>query len=275
MGPSLDEQTMMTEDRIPTLGDMVRGLREDAGQWVAHISPHWMQGRTAFGGITAALALAAARNVLPDLPALRSMQVAFLRPITEEVRFDVTLVRAGRTASFVQVDCHSGDALGARCTFVFGAARDSIIVHDYGQAPDVPGPEACPELVRRSSGPSFFRNFEARLADGAQLASGSDRPEMVVWGRLIARDDVAPEIAFVCNADNLPPAAMATFPKGAPISTITWTVDIARMPADSDWQLTRTTSKQAADGYSVQDMEIRDRDGQLLASAQQLVALFL
>jgi acyl-CoA thioesterase len=202
------------------------------------------------------------------------MQVSFLRPISEEVEFRVELIRAGRSSSFVQVDCISADKLGARCTFVFGGSRESAYTHDYIAPQNVPRPEDSPELIRRSSGPSFFKNFEARLADGAQLASGSDRPEMVVWTRLAARDDVDPEIAFVCNADNLPPAAMATFTAGAPVSTITWAVDIARMPADNDWQVTRTTSKHSADGYSVQDMEIRSRDGVLLASAQQLVALF-
>ncbi|WP_162183046.1 thioesterase family protein [Pseudooceanicola atlanticus] len=264
----------MSEEKVPSLGDMVRDLSGQDGRIAAHISPHWMQGRTAFGGITASLALAATRLAQPDLPALRSMQVSFLRPIAEDVTFEVDLIRQGRTSSFVQVDCVSGGKVGARCTFVFGAARESAYAHDYIAPQTVPLPDDCPDLVRRSSGPSFFRNFEAKLADGAQLASGSDRPEMVVWTRLAARDDVDPEIAFICNADNLPPAAMATFTKGAPVSSVTWALDVARMPQDNDWQLTRTTSKHAADGYSVQDMEIRALDGQLLASAQQMVALF-
>ena len=257
----------MTDDKVPSLGDMVRGLSGKDGQVTAHISAHWMQGRTAFGGITAALALAATRQTLPELPALRSMQVSFLRPITEEVRFDVALIRQGRTSSFVQVDCISGDKLGARCTFVFGADRESA-------APRMSDVDSLPDLVRRSTAPSFFDNFEARVADGDPLISGSTRPEVLVWSRLLARDDIDPEIAFICNADSLPPAAMTTFTVPAPISTITWSLDMARCPSDTDWTLTRTTSKQAANGYSVQDMEIRARDGALLASAQQMVALF-
>jgi len=68
---------------------------------------------------------------------------------------------------------------------------------------------------------------------------------------------------------------MTCFTERAPISTITWSVDFARMPEKIDWVWTRTTSKQAAEGYSVQDMELRDTDGALLASAQQMVALFI
>ncbi len=264
----------MTTEQIPSLGDMVRDLSGSDGTVSAHISPHWMQGRTAFGGITAALGLAAARLSLPDLPELRSAQISFMRPISEEVTFDVSLIRAGRTASFVQVDCISGEKLGARLTFVFGAPRPSAYHHENSPAPDLPGPDNCVELVRRSSGPSFFNNFEARLADGDQLGSGSDRPEMSVWTRLLDGADVSPEIALLCTGDSLPPAAITTFTTRVMISTITWSLDIARLPADNDWQLIRTTSKHSADGYSVQDMDIRDRSGQLLASAQQMVALF-
>lgn len=263
------------DDQIPTLADLVDGMTGEPGRLTGHLSPYWMQGRTAFGGITAALALAAARKSLPDLPDLRSMQVAFLRPILQEVTFEVTLIRAGRTASFVQVDCVSDDALGARITFVFGAARPSTVVHDFAPVPATPNPDECESLIRRSGAPSFFVNFDAAIIEGDQLISGSDRPELIVWSKLKETAGVSTEIALICNADSMPPAAMTTFTERAPISTITWSLDIAHMPQTTDWVWTRTTSKQAADGYSVQDMELRDRDGRLVASAQQMVALFL
>lgn len=259
----------------PTLARLIDTMTGEAPHLTAHLSASWMQGRTAFGGITAALALAAARKSLPDLPALRSMQVAFLRPVLQEVTFEVTLIRAGRTASFVQVDCLSDAALGARITFVFGADRPSTVVHDYAPVPETPDPESCDTLVRRSGAPSFFDNFDACTIDGDPLISGSDRPELIVWSRLVDATGVSPEVALICNADSMPPAAMTTFEKPAPISTITWSLDLARTPDHADWVWTRTTSKQAANGYSVQDMELRDRDGSLIASAQQMVALFL
>lgn len=262
------------DDYKPNLADMVSSLSGEPGRLTAHLSPWWMQGRTAFGGITAALALAATRESLPDLPDLRSMQAVFMRPILDEVTFEVTLIRSGRTASFVQVDAISDDALGARMTFVFGASRPSKIVHDYAPVPPVPAPDTCKELIRRSSQPSFFANFDAVIIEGDQLVSGSDRPELIVWSKLLETEGVAPEVALVCNADSMPPAAMTCFTERAPISTITWGLDIARIPQRIDWLWTRTTSQQAADGYSVQDMELRDTDGSLVASAQQMVAIF-
>lgn len=264
----------MTDPQIPSLADMVASLTGTPGAQTAHLSPWWMQGRTAFGGITAALALAATRQAHVDLPALRAMQATFLRPLFDEVTFDVTLIRTGKTASFVQVDCLSADALGARLMFTFGAPRPSKVIHDFTKTPDLPAPASCPELQRRSKQPSFFANFEARIIAGDQLVTGSDRPELIVWSRLLDINGVTPEIALICNADSMPPAAMPTFTERAPVSTITWGLDVAHMPDSTDWVWTRTTSKQAADGYSVQDMELRHTDGSLIASAQQLVALF-
>ena len=83
-----------------------------------------------------------------------------------------------------------------------------------------------------------------------------------------------PEIALVCIADSLPPAAMTGFRTLAPISTITWTLDLARIPDRNDWISIRTASLQADEGYSVQDMALHDAGGRLIGSAQQLVALF-
>lgn len=264
----------MHDDHKPSLADLVNGLTGEDGRLTGRLSPWWMQGRTAFGGITAALALAAARKSLPDMPDLRSMQVTFMRPVLQELGFEVTLLRSGRTASFVQVDVISDEAVGARCLFTFGADRPSKIVHDYAPVPPMPAPDTCTPLVRRSGAPSFFANFDAVIIEGDQLVSGSDRPELIVWSTLLETEGVSPEIALICNADSMPPAAMPCFTERAPVSTITWSLDVARIPEKTDWVWTRTTSKQASDGYSVQDMELRDTDGSLLASAQQMVALF-
>lgn len=257
-----------------TLNELIERMETGPEGTLGHISANWMQGRTAFGGITAALALAAIRRDLPDLPQLRSVQMTYLRPIGADIVVRVELVRAGRTASFVRVEVHSEGAMGAQGMFVFGAARDSAQVHDYVTAPALPGPEDCPEFARRGASPSFIWNFEVKQADGDPLISGSDRPEMSVWGRLKETEGVSSEIALVCLADVLPPAAMTGFTQPAPISTITWQVDLARIPPQPDWVCIRTTSQQAAEGYSLQDMDLRDRDGRLLGSAKQLVALF-
>ena len=259
---------------MSTLGTLLRDLVPGPDGIAAHIPEGWMQGRTAFGGITAALALAAARLALPDLPRLRTMQVAYLRPIGADVTLHVGLVRAGRTSSFVRVEACAQDAIGATFLFVFGAARPSRHRHDHAPAPALPAPGDCPAFLPGGAGPNFLGRFNLKLAEGPHLVTGSDTPAFTTWSRLADDSDVPPEIALVCIADSLPPAAMTGFRTLAPISTITWTLDLARIPDRNDWISIRTASLQADEGYSVQDMALHDAGGRLIGSAQQLVALF-
>jgi len=263
----------MDQTEAPTLSQLIAAMHSTSDGFTAKIPETWMQGRTAFGGITAALALEAARRTLADLPQLRAAQLTYMRPITTDVRFEVTLVRAGRTSSFVRVGCFSGDALGAVAMFTFGAARDSKHTHDFHPVPVIPA-RADSAQMARSRATGFWDNFDMLLAKGDGLISGSVRPEFTIWTRLKDASGVLPDVALMCLGDSLPPAAMVGFNAPAPISTITWAMDFARVPAAVDWVSIKATSLQAADGYSVQQMEMRDDAGQLLGNAQQLVALF-
>ena len=65
----------------------------------ARVPDTWMQGRTAYGGLSAALALEAAIRSQPDLPPLRSAQIAFVGPLAGEVTVETRLLRRGRRPS--------------------------------------------------------------------------------------------------------------------------------------------------------------------------------
>src|SRR3569623_3242332 len=87
----------------------------------------WLQGRTTYGGLSAALALHAAQGIEPDLPPLRSAQVAFIGPLAGEVTVTAPRLRRGRTAAFIQADVTSDAGLGLRATIEFMAAQPSRI----------------------------------------------------------------------------------------------------------------------------------------------------
>ena len=67
--------------------------------WQATVSEDWLQGRSAFGGLQAALALRAMRERVPvDMP-LRSLQVTFIAPVPAgPVSIRAQRLRAGRSA---------------------------------------------------------------------------------------------------------------------------------------------------------------------------------
>ncbi|HRP12621.1 MAG TPA: thioesterase family protein, partial [Terricaulis sp.] len=82
--------------------------------------------------------------------------------------------------------------------------------------------------------------------------------------------------ALLAMADCPPPAAMVHFPNPAPISTITWSIDLLGAPLSAEgWRLLRSSSDHARDGYSMQNMMMWDEAGAPLAIGRQAVAIFV
>jgi acyl-CoA thioesterase len=94
--------------------------------------------------------------------------------------------------------------------------------------------------------------------------------------RFREQQNVEVTLALLALGDALPPAAMASFPERAPISTVTWSIDLFDRPGDVDgWHLLRSTSEQTQYGYSTQTMDLWDASGRHLAAGRQLIAIFI
>ena len=150
----------------------------------------WGQGRTLYGGMTAAIALHAARRLgAVDAP-LRSALVAFVGPAEGELEARTEVLRRGRNVSFLSVDVLAEKGVAARCLFAFGAARDSMLDVQFARMPDgLPTPEASREIMR-ASGPGFAQRFDVRLARGERPFSASATQGSALWVR--HRDRAAP-----------------------------------------------------------------------------------
>jgi acyl-CoA thioesterase len=236
---------------------------------------NWFQGRTVYGGLAVALALQAARrDAPPDLPPLKSAQVSFVGPAAESLRFRTQTLRQGKSATFVSVDCLSGSDVAMRVAFVFATPRSSKIQHNFSRFPSVGAADNYKSLGAVSLAPAFLANFDIRFAGGSLPISGSDHPEFIAWVRHLDASGVAPEIALIALGDSLPLAAMACFTEFAPISTMTWTLDLLQPAMPGEWFLLRSASQRAGNGYSFQTMEIWNKDGKLVLSGTQTVAIF-
>ncbi len=178
----------------------------------------------------------------------------------------------------IAAECFSEDKLAGRALFVFGAARESQVTHELLAKPDVAAPEACASFRKEGSAASrgFWNNFETRLAAGGRLLDKeAQSPEFAVWTRYLDVGEADATSAMLALADCLPPAAMVAFPKPAPISTMTWSIDVARTPARADgWHLLWSKSEQAGEGYSLQNMAMWTESGDLVAVGRQNVAIF-
>jgi acyl-CoA thioesterase len=236
---------------------------------------NWIQGRTLYGGLLAALAVEAARRIKPDLPPLRSAQFTFAGPSRGEISLLPTLLRSGRSATFVGVDVESDGALALRATLTFGSARQSR--HSFANLPppQVPPSEAGASVFDMPGAPRSTSNFEGRLVGGSVPFSGAPRPELVLWLRHRGKVSAGSEAALVALADASPPAVFPIFDTPAPISTVTWSMDFAGTADGADgWFLARTDSSHVDSGYSLQTTTMWTIDGRPALVSRQLVALY-
>ncbi|TXC69804.1 thioesterase family protein [Sphingomonas ginsenosidivorax] len=255
---------------MTTLKQAIDALVPIEGGWRGSVPETWLQGRTAYGGFSAALALHAAQVSDVDLPPLRSAQVSFIGPLSGDIAIRATRLRRGRNAAFVQVDVESDAGLGLRATFVFMGPVESRLDHHVGAAPEfpVPGPETT--TYRGTAAVPFTQNFEfVDQRDGP-------KSEWLRWVRLAERDGLDPMVELMCIADCLPPAALKLIGAVVPISSMTWLFNVlGSQPLTRDgWWLLRATTDYAREGSSSQQMAIWNADGVGVGEQMQSVAVF-
>ncbi|MDF7773816.1 thioesterase family protein [Sphingomonas sp. AOB5] len=244
--------------------------RTDTGMRAA-IPAGWLQGRTAYGGLSSALALEAAMAIEPDLPPLRSAQVAFIGPLAGEVTVTATKLRRGRNAAFIQSDIVSEAGLGYRATFIFMAALQSRIAHD--QAARAPLAPPAPD-AKLYTGPEDFFTGNFNFFDPKEAKGPA---EWLRWARLRERDGLHPMTELMAIGDALPPAAFKLIEgQQAPLSSLNWQINFttANPTTDDGWWLLHAVADRASDGYSSQRMTMWNAAGDQIAEAMQAVAIF-
>ena len=253
-------------------------LMAEAATGTVTITEDWMQGRTTYGGLSAALCYAAARAHKPDGMTLRSAQIGFVGPAGGPVHTRAEVLRQGKSACYVSADVYTEKGVATRALFIFGSARDSNMQIDrLPPPPAVKGPEEVGSFfsVRSDKRPGFTQNFNMRLAAGSPPMAGAEEADMTLWMR--HKDEAATGmLALLAIGDAPPPAAMATFTQPAMISSMNWSIEmLTDNPVTEDgWYLARHVSPQGADGYCVQDMTMWNASGAPMMIGRQTVAVF-
>ena len=238
----------------------------------------WLQGRTVYGGLAAALCLQACQKTFPGLPPLRAAQFAFIGPAMDRLDFDCSKLREGKSTAFVGVDLSSRGDLAARALFCFGQGRASALSYANLPAPAAPPPEHCELFIpAQQTIVAFAQHFDWRLAGGARPISGNAEPEMLLWVRHREGGLPPSAVPLLALADAPPPAALVRFPAPAPISTITWSLEVLdeTLATDDGWWLIRTSAQTIRDGYSSQAMTVWNTRRSPVLAARQSVAIFI
>lgn len=264
-----------TSGALSGFTSMMNTMAAEGDQFVITLPDDWLQGRTAYGGLSAAVCMQATQRAFPDLPPLRSAQFSFIGPATGVLRVSPKVLRQGKSAAFVGVDLEGEAGIAVRGILCFGAERNTPMRYDRLAMPNVQAPAHYPKFYVWPRQPNFMAHFDGHLAGGSGPLSGGD-PEMLVWLR--HRDDtVTPSIvSLLALADALPPASFGHFTDGCPISTMTWSIDMldAAPTTDNGWWLVNGIAETIREGYSAQSTVIWNPQGRPILAARQMVAIF-
>jgi acyl-coenzyme A thioesterase PaaI-like protein len=260
---------------MPTpFGRLLRSAALAPGEATLDVPEDWLQGRSVFGGLQAALLLAAMRTRVPDVP-LRTMQATFFAPVPAgRMAARARVVRSGKSTAHVEARIVDGDATLALAVGVFGLARQSAVAVLPVQ-PDAPT-EQTSVFAATPGAPSFAQHFRARWLRGSPPGSGDPATEHVL-GVDLEDDGAATEAHVLAIADFIPPIAMSHLASRAPGSTLTWMIEMLVDRVDGlplrGWRVDATMSA-ARDGYTSQSITLWGPGGEPVALGRQSMVVF-
>jgi len=257
--------------------DLLSAIVAEGDGFGVTLPDDWLQGRTAYGGLSAALCVETALRAVPDLPPLRSAQFTLIGPASGPLTATPSVLRRGKSSVFVGVDLTGEAGLAARAVLSFGVARPSAIAYQALPMPRVKSIAQSESFFPQGrSTITFQQHFESRMAGGTRPVTPGAAPEYLVWFRHRDERARAGLVPLIALADAPPPAIMAMFAAFAPISTMTWTLDmLTDAPATTDgWWLIQSLATTAHQGYSTQSMMLWNADGVPVIAASQNVAIF-
>ena len=260
--------------------DLLASMRRAADGMAVVVPPDWLQGRTAFGGLQAALAVRAMREAMsPELHSLplRAAQVTFIGPVPggEEIGARATVLRVGRSTSHARCDLLHDDSVACSVIGIFGAPRRSQFRKNLLR-PD-PGVTAAECAANTFSGaPAFTQHFEQRWAYGSVPFTGGSEARSMIYVRLRDKRCEA-EYALVGLADAVPTPVLSVLREPAPAVSLNWMLEILRDPNlldVHDWVLIDTGVRAGVDGYLSQTSVLYGADGHAYAVSHQTVGVF-
>lgn len=246
--------------------------REDG--FALSIPEDWHQGRTAYGGFSAALALSAAMRTADGLPPLRSAQVSFVGPLYGAVEVRARVLRRGKNASWISAEILRDGEVGLTASFVFMGPVPSALHLNDRLAPEGVLPVEQAQAFFNPNAPVFIQNhFDLRFG---LPRSEEKRPELCWWIRPKDFAVIDPMVALLLTADGLPPGVLPLLTPGVPISSMHWQANLLTpAPTTRDgWWLSRSTGDYAESGCSSQRMAMWNAEGAAMMAGMQSVAVF-
>lgn len=263
----------MTAEKV-TYSELMARVETRADSARLEVPDDWMQGRSVFGGLQAAVALRAMRQLVPDVP-LRALQTTFIGPGGGVLHARARLLRQGKNVSHVEARLGDGDATDALVVGVFGKARESKVSVTPVQ-PEVAGGAGIDMVFLPGVVPNFIQHFRGRWLRGSPPFTGDTGTEHVIAVDMIDRGPTT-EYHVVALCDFIPPMALTHLRAPVPGTSATWSLELltdrfAALPL-SGWRVDGTLEA-ARDGYTSQSVMLWGPGGVPVAVSHQTMLVF-
>lgn len=251
----------------------------DGDAAIFNVSEDWTQGRTAFGGLQAAMALTAMRKLVPAHIPLRVLQVTFIGPVVAgDVSVHARVLRTGKSVTHAEARLMSGGEIGCLVVGVFGSERESSLKVDNTVYPELPAADSLSNMpLFPGVTPRFLEHCALRWARSTPPFSGATEAHTGIYIRL--DEPVTSEAHMVALCDIIPTPALSMLKKPAPASSLTWTLellrnDYAETSTEPGWWLMDAEVTRGEGGYLSQTGLLWDAQRRPIALSRQTVTVF-
>lgn len=261
---------------MQSLTALLDHCRIDGTTLTADVSDCWLQGRSVYGGIQAALAVQAMQPHSDGFP-IRTLQATLCAPIPSgTVRVESRLLRKGGNTRQIEARfLHEGETL-ALFVGIFGRSRESVVARDF-RHPSLDNLSGTPMPYVEGVMPRFLQQFDSTLLAGHFPGSGVADTQHIYR---LSLKDAAPAASLqhvVAMADYPPPIGLSWINQFTRASTMTWMLNFTSHPFDTqnlaDWVIDVQLDA-AHDGYTQQTVTLFSPDGYAIARGTQCMVVF-
>lgn len=238
----------------------------------------WTQGRTIYGGLTAAMLLKALESKVAPDKSLRALNIAFSSPTFPDVNFSIQneLLREGKSIAQWQARLIQNDVVCVQAQAVFGLPVGSELDINHFTPPEIGSIDRA-RFYPSEGSPGFTHYFDMGQSQGGAPLSGVK--DLKLGGYMRFRQ--APEKMSICHLvaaiDVWPPATMMQMKTMKAGSTVNWTMQfpqpLPKMDADAFFSY-QANIEFSRDGFGITHAEIWNSEGHLLALSQQTIIVY-
>jgi len=250
-----------------------------AGSWRTRLSSAWNIGTSPNGGYAAVSSLRAMGRLV-DLPDPVSITSYYLRPGIGDQRGDIhaELVRAGRrmattTASLSQDGRERLRLMAMFADLTLASAGEPDSTPLSIPPVELPPPDQCRRRITLEQGVDLpiTSRLDVRVDPALADPAHAGRAEVAGWVRF--SDERPPDpAALLLFADAFPPSVFGLFGRVGWVPTLELTVHVRRRPVPG-WIAARFRTEDLHNGMLVEDGELWDASGNLVARSRQLALL--